>query len=244
MSVFPSENEEKIVFVIVAFICGITSGILSASSSETIVKAILTLSATFIGGYFAFRLNTLKDKKKEEKENVTAGNMTIFRLIRIYNAFNSYKKQFIDPFRESHFKYLEIRPSIGLDSWDVKFEYESLSYLLTSGNPNLIAELSSLIDEVVSTKEMMRVRNSHHAGIVQPLMEKSGFYQGANISPDQLDEMLGERLSDTMKELTTDMIEFVDNIALNTEKLIDQMHLTNKQLFPKYQIVKMEKLNK
>lgn len=243
MRLFPSENEERIVLIIASFVCGITIGILSASTSELVVKTILTLSATFIGAYFAFKLNTLKDKKKEDAINVTSGNMAIFRLIRIYNGFNGYKKQFIDSFRDSPFKHVEIRPSIGLDSWEVKFDYESLSYLLASGSPNLIAELASLNDEVVSTIEMMRVRNSHHSGTIQPMMEKAGFYQGGKMSVDQLDEMLGERLSDTMKELTSDMIEFVDDITERSERIIADMHAVNKKLFPKHQIVKMQKLN-
>ncbi|WP_075179993.1 hypothetical protein [Neptunomonas phycophila] len=244
MRIFPSEAEEKIVLVIISFVVGIIIGLLSVSTSEVAIKATLTLSATFVGGYFAFKLNTLKDKKKEDAINVTSGNMAIFRLIRIFNGFNGYKKQFIDPFRDSPFKHVEIRPSIGLDSWDIKFDYEPLSYLLASSSPNLIAELASLNDEVVSTIEMMRVRNTHHADIVQPLMEKSGFYQGAKMTIDELDEMLGERLSDTMKELTSDMIEFVDSIATRTEKVINDMHMANKALFPKHQIVKMQKLNK
>ena len=244
MKLFPSDNEEKIVLVIASFIFGIVIGILSDSVSEVVAKAILALSATFIGAYFAFKLNALKDKKKEDDTNATSGNMAIFRLIRIYNGFNGYKKQFIDPFRASPFKHVEIRPSIGLDSWDVEFDYEPLSYLLASGNPNLIADLAALNDEVVSTIEMMRVRNDHHSDIVQPLMEKSGFYQGAKMSIDQLDEMLGERLSDTMKELTSDMIELVDDITERSERIVDDMHMANKQLFPKHRFVKMEKLNK
>jgi len=91
---------------------------------------------------------------------------------------------------------------------------------------------------------LINQRSEIHFNYVQPVADQAGFQNGQDVTLNQINAALGHRLSETMKDLTDQLIEFVDLIVSDTEKVIAELHELLKSEFKGHAIVKMEKPNK
>ena len=69
MRVFPGKQEEKITYVIVAFVMGLGIGLIAKLQSvpkELLIPAIATLFAAFLGAWAAFVLEAKRRKEGRE----------------------------------------------------------------------------------------------------------------------------------------------------------------------------------
>lgn len=239
MKLFYGKHEELLFLLIIAFCLGLLFGILSGIKLELLSRVVITLSGTFFGAFLAYKLANRNEKNKEIKTNVKSCNLAIFKLTRTYNAFQGYKNQFINPFRESPARHIEILPSIGLGLWDIEIDFESLSYLINSNEPNIISELASLQDEMNSTREMIKIRDGLHFEKVQAKMSAAQFVDGADITKQQIIEIIGHSTYVTLQKLTDDAIEFVDSICEKTRPLIERLHEVNKVMYRTHSIATM-----
>lgn len=244
LKVFPGDNERVIAFSILAFCAGSVLGIMTSTGSEYMVDGIVTLVTAFSGAYFAFRLNEYRRRETIKESNVNAANRAIFNLIKIYNCFGGYKRQFLQPEIDNPLKYVTVRPSIGFQIWMEDFDFDSLIYLVNSEEPNIVNELFEIQSEVRSTIEFLELRNALHYEKVQPKLEEAGFTGDHTVTREYINGIISERLASEMEELTETIIEFTDTIINKTESLISKMYDINSKLFKGKAIVKMKKLKK
>ncbi|MEW5056527.1 MAG: hypothetical protein AB1Y25_02795 [Cycloclasticus sp.] len=242
MNMFPTKHEKLITIIIFSFITGLVLGLITKVDAKEIFIGLITLSAAFMGAYSAFALQNRKHERERTTAKVEAGNKAIFNLVRSYNTFLAFKKQFIDPFENDPGKFVSIPPSIGFEG-KANFDFDSLTYLFQIGDPNILGELSSFQAEVEATIALILQRSHMHLNGVQPAMEKSGVVDGQDIYSNQLKEILGNRLFVIMVQGTDQMIEGVNSIILNAEKLIEKLHKIHIKNYKGHIILKMQKLN-
>tara|TARA_R110001583_G_C5659583_1_gene409518 strand:+ start:2873 stop:3646 length:774 start_codon:yes stop_codon:yes gene_type:complete len=245
--IFPGENERRIVIAILSFCVGLSLGLVAKISDvqfKDYLPSVVTLVAAFSGAWAAYLLQRRKELEQRVEERVDAGNKAIFALMRCHNRFISIQRQAIDPFRQHPARFVAIRPIIGEMVCGLELDYESLSFLFKSKNPNMLNELSSTQAEVESTINLINQRSEIHFNYVQPVADQAGFQNGQDVTLNQINAALGHRLSETMKDLTDQLIEFVDLIVSDTEKVIAELHDLLKSEFKGHAIVKMEKPNK
>jgi hypothetical protein len=245
--IFPGENERRVVIAILSFCAGLSLGLIAKVSSievKNYLPSAVTLVAAFTGAWAAYLLQRRKELEQRIEERVNAGNKAIFALMRCHNRFISIQQQAIDPFRDHPARFVAIRPIIGEVACGLDIDYESLSYLFKSEKPNMLNELSAIQAEVESTITLINQRSKIHYNHVQPIVDKAGFQNGKDVTINQINEALGHGLSETMKDLTDQLIEFVDLIVSNTENSIAEFHELLKTEFKGHAIIKMEKPNK
>lgn len=245
--IFPGEDEKRIVIAILSFCAGL-SLVLATKISSIEVKEYLpsavTLVAAFAGAWAAYLLQRRKELAQRIEERVDAGNKAIFALMRCHNRFISIQRQAIDPFRDHPARFVAIRPIIGEMVCGLNLDYESLSFLFKSKNPNMLNDLSATQAEVESTINLINQRSEIHYNYVQPIADEAGFQNGQDVTINQINAALGHRLSETMKDLTDQLIEFVDLVVTDTENAIVELHELLKSELKGHAIVKMEKSNK
>ncbi len=241
MKIFPGQNEKLITAVIFSFLFGLIGGLATKLEAKEFLTSLVTLFAAFAGAYSAFLLQNKKQEKELIASKVGSGNKAIFHIIRNYNTFGSYKKQYIAPFINDPGRFIAIPPNLGFVG-HVDFDFDSLAYLFELDKPNVLGDLSIFQSEVESTIQAILYRNNLHLNAVRPALEKAGIIDGQNISKTEIDRILGERLAIMMEQNTDQMIEGVESILSKAELLIEELHRIHLKNYKGHKILKMEKL--
>lgn len=229
--------------MIISFCSGVVVGLVPKLDGETIIGAIATLIAAFLGAFFAFRLNEKREEIKIQEEHLGAANRAIFTLMRAYNYIAGYNKQYIAPHKDKPEAYVAIPPSIGNSNPEFKIDFDSISFLIPLKKSKILGDLAEFEVLFATIIEVLKTRNHILANIVQPAMEASGAKHGGDVYLDEIDEVIGDRISNTMKSLTGDLIEIMELGEERSEHLMQQLHETMVNLFPGKNVIRMEKLN-
>ncbi len=238
------------VFLIVIFaaICFAVAGfsvgrMVEASSAspffDYLFTPITTLAAAFGGSWYAFRLHDEKSKKEEDAIDVKAANNAIFELARWYNKLHDFKKQFIVEHLNNPLRHLYIMPVAGMSFGSPAFDYNSLSFIFKSKNPNLLGTLSLVEQEIASTLEIIQQRSRLHVDVLQPAVEEIEKRLGGTFPPVEVEKQLGVRHSTVMKMLTNYMISGVDDSLDGIRKHIDLLKAETNSLYPGHVVVGM-----
>lgn len=243
MNLFPTKNEKLITATIIAFVIGLLIGLATKLNVKEFSAGLITMFAAFIGAYSAFLLQNKKQEKELISQRVNTGNKAIFQIIRSFNSFGSYKKQFISPYITLPDRFIAIPPSLNFTS-NTTFDFDSLAYLFEYENPDILTDLSIFQSSIESTTEAINQRSYTHINLVQPILEKAGFSEGQVITEAQLNSILGERLSVTMKQNTDQIIEGIDSILSNAEELISELHEIHIKNFKGHKVLKTGNVRK
>jgi len=208
-------------------------------SIEILAASLATLAAAYFGAKYAFSLQNEKETRASHSTDVKAANSAIFELARTYNKFTAIKKQFIDEHRGKAERHLMIMPVAGM-SWEPpKFNYDSISFLFTSSDPNLLGTLSLVEQEIASTLDVIKQRSTMHVDVLQPAIEKLSQRVGGQVSLRQIEEELGQRLATTLRMSTDFMIEGVDNVLAGCMEHITKIKAETDKIYPGHVVIKM-----
>lgn len=209
---------------------------------EPVSGAIATLVAAFVGARYAFKLQLAQLDQQKTKEQVEAGNKVIFELISTHNKFLVIRKQFIEEHRQKPARHFFILPMAG-NIKTLQLNFDSLTFLFDSEDPNLLGRLAMFEQEVASTLGVIEQRSRLHVDIVQPSIEKLEQKTGMQLDLTQIEKELGTRHTQTLKMLTDFMIEGVDEVISAAEQHIEETNRILKAKFPGHMIIEMVKLN-
>jgi hypothetical protein len=208
-------------------------------SIEILVASLATLAAAYFGAKYAFSLQNEKEKRASDSTDVKAANSAIFELARTYNKFTAIKKQFIDEHRGKADRHLMIMPVAGM-SWEPpKFNYDTISFLFKSSNPNLLGTLSLVEQEIASTLDVIKQRSAMHVDVLQPTVEKLSQRVGDQVSLRQIEDELGQRLAAILRMSTDFMIEGVDNVLAGCMEHMTKIKAETDKIYPGHVVIKM-----
>src|SRR5690606_26970724 len=94
----------------------------------------------------------------------------------------------------------------------LSLNFDELSFLFESEDPNLLGRLAMFQQEVAGTLDVIRQRSELHVNHVQTKVEEIEKRDGPNIPLEVLERELGPRTSQTVRMLTDYMVEGVDGI--------------------------------
>lgn len=212
---------------------------IAVKAIEILVASLATLAAAFFGAKYAFQLQNDKSKRDSDARDVRAANNVIFELARTYNKFTAIKKQFIDEHRDKAARHLLIMPIAGMSWQPPNFDYDSISFLFTSSDPNLLGTLSLVEQEITSTLDVMKQRSSIHVVDLQPAVERLSQRVGGQVSLAQIDAELGPRMAATLQMVTTFMVEGVDNVLAGCKEHIDLLKAETQKIYPGHKVIGM-----
>jgi len=247
MKVFPSNNEKIITVCIVSTLIGLVIGITISNKFTNlnfVLTSLTTLLAAYLGAKFAFQLQVKKQEQNKTDADVKNGNKTIFELIRTYNKFIAIRNQFINPQRQDPLRHYLIQPISGVDAHITDIDFDSLTFLIKTNNPDILNKLSSFQQEANSTVEAINQRSAIHFNVIQPAVERAEKAHGQELKEKQIDEAVGKRYSRTIKISTNTMIECVDTVILLSEEYIKELNELLKNKYKGHSIIKMEIPNK
>ncbi|MCG9755579.1 hypothetical protein L1D40_10170 [Shewanella insulae] len=183
----------------------------------------VSIIGAFSGAWFAFRLQNEKARKDADSRNVTAANNAIFELSRWYNKLHALKTQFIDEHRDNYVRHLYIMPVAGMALEKPNIDYESLSFIFQSSDPNILGTIALAEQEVVSTLDIIIQRSKLHVEVLQPAVERVDKRLGPSFPPLELEKELGIKDAQVLRMLTDYMVQGIDSsieaLRINMNKL-------------------------
>ena len=176
------------------------------------LPAFATLVAAYLGARYAFLLRDKKEKEKKDEEICASGNLASFQLLRMLNRLQTYKKTAIDPhisdLDSAHFL---ISPSNALADDTFGLDLPTLGFLVELDKPNLLGQISVCEQKFRASSTAIVKRSEIHERELQPRIEE--LFQTSERPPsvEELEQLLGERITQKMKSITKQVIDLVDD---------------------------------
>jgi hypothetical protein len=226
------------------FVAGFSAGrIVDSASSKAFFDYFFTpfttLVAAFGGSWYAFKLHEDNTQKESDARDVKSANNAIFELARWYNKFHAFRTQFIVEHESNPLRYLYIMPAAGMSFGAPEFDYDSLSFIFRSKNPNLLGTLSLVEQEIVSTLDVIQQRSKLHVDVLQPAVEEVEKKLGGGFPPSELEKELGTRHFQVIRMLTDHMVSGVDDALAGIREHIDLIKAETTALYPGHVVVGM-----
>ncbi len=204
---------------------------------STLLSALATVVAAFLGAWYAFKLMDKDHQRKKRATAVASGNRAIFTLMRQWNELNLIQRQLIDPIRSHPAKFVTLLPALSLDYEHLKFDVDSLSFLLDTEYRQCLMDLLIAEEKFQTAVRVLNERSRLHFQTVQPLLEKAGIIEGGDYTKQQIEVALGDRVKVELSRLTDDVIEHVDHAIISLKETSDKLHTVLKELYPKETII-------
>ena len=206
---------------------------------QYVFNLAISVAGAFSGAWFAFRLQNMKARKDIEAQNVNAANSAIFELSRWYNKLHAFKTQFIDEHRNKPMRHLYIMPAAGMTYGKLEIDYESLSFIFKSSDPNILGTISLTEQEIASTIDVILQRSKMHVEILQPAVEQVELRLGPSFPESELEKELGVRHTQTLKMLTDYLVSGIDDSITALRNNMDKLASESQSMFPGHVIVGM-----
>lgn len=234
----------EIIIVVVFTVLGFSVGVMVEADSvkplfDYFLTPVITLVAAFAGSWYAFRLQDDKALAESHEGDVRSANNAIFELTRWYNKLHGFKKQFIDEHRDSPYRHLYIMPAAGMTIGKPEIDYESLSFIFKSSDPNILGTISLAEQEVASTIDVILQRSKMHVEILQPAVERIEARMGRSFPPFEVEKELGTRNLQVLKMLTDFVVDGVDDSMAALRKNIDRLKAETNSMYPGHAVVGM-----
>ncbi len=201
------------------------------------LPALATLMAAYFGAKYAFDLQSDREKEAIKQRNAANGNLALFSIVRMINNLLNYEQQIIAPVRDKPTAFIEMKASLPSEKDIVSLNIESLFFLLSSHNPNILGELTVEESKYQRAFDAIRERSKIHQKEAIPLVAKANFRAGDSYSAEMMEKILGERLFRVLQESTKQIITHVDSTILSLQEIETQLRQMLKDLYPDKKII-------
>lgn len=199
---------------------------------EAFFPALTTLVAAFLGAYTAYSLQNEKEKRKEDRHNLTQANEVLQAIkdnIAILSMFNN---QRIAPFRKDPYRHLAILP-LGFDlKPNLEIDVSKLSFLWQKCD--VVATDKVCMAKFSFTKALDHInRRSHfYSSVIQPALDASESRYDGTIDATKAKETLNRSSHENIVSSTKNMIEAVENAIESLFDARDDLRTEIKKMYP------------
>ena len=199
--------------------------------NSTVVSALSTLAAAFLGALAAFLLQDCRNRRAEEDQQRAAANRAIFDLSLIWNSLEQFRREIVEPVRHSRAPWLEMGAAISTNFDRVGFDFDQLFFLVEKDKAELLQRLNLEQSRYRITLSLIEERSGLVLNRLQPTMESLGYAADGEIDLRRLEHELGPELTWKLKSLTDSIIGFVDENLASIEQLNDDLTSEIKRLY-------------
>ena len=198
---------------------------------QIIVNAAFTLMAAMLGAgagaWFAFRLERKAKKQDKKESNVDAILDAMLSLSIMWNEVWKYRKQIINPCRDHPLRHIQIAATI-TTSEKFNIPWGRLVFLMPE-NSDLLLRAKDIQLTFLQLNQSIKDRSHEHLYDVQPKICEAGL---DNPGGEEIREILGQKLFESMKNRTDGIIRLVDWLHNHLPPLIDVLRTTTITIYP------------
>ncbi|ODB82738.1 hypothetical protein A3193_18490 [Candidatus Thiodiazotropha endoloripes] len=229
--------DQSIILSLITFFVGILFGSIFLTgyleiTPEAFYPALTTLVAAFLGAYTAYSLQNEKEKRKEERHNLTQANEVLQAIkdhIAILSIFN---EQSIAPFRKHPYRYLAILP-LGFElKPNLEIDVSKLSFLWQKGDVVATDKVCSAKFGFTMALDHINRRSQFYNSDIQPAFDSSDLRHDGKIDATKAKETLGERRYKKIVDHTNNMIDAVDTTIQSLFDARDELRTEINKMYP------------
>jgi hypothetical protein len=205
-------------------------------AAKDIGSAILAGISTLIGAIYAFRLSERKEKEGERAKRIHALNKALFSLGRQVNAIR-YIREEVSPYDTDMKRLFGCKAAMPPDYSDVRVDFESLSFLLDTNDPDLLLRLSVEQDGFHQVIRAISMRAQYFVDQFQPAVMASGIMTDPITTTDLImlndaREKIGSLVFDSALNYTTSMFTALDEALPRLQKIMVELEDLSRQIYP------------
>jgi hypothetical protein len=202
-----------------------------ATFAKDFLPAVATLVAAYAGAWYGSKLKRDAVAQERRGREMAAGARALFTMWRQLNEVALIQELVIEKYRNYPPAPLAMPPIDFLASEIIRLDIDSLSFLIDSGKPELLADLCIAETRYMHALDVIRRRSNLHANEVQPKIENK-IPKGRNLKPAELRKLVGPRLFSQLVGLTSEVIAKTDDAVKTLEAVSADLHTTMKEIFP------------
>ncbi len=206
----------------------------------TLFPPFASLAGTFLGAWFAFRLQNQKKEQEKHSERLAVANRAIFTLAGQLNKLVLIRKQLIDPYRDSRARFLDMPPAQPVDLEGINVDVDSVSFLLETDTPDLLGDITIADAKYHATIDAVDTRSRLHQLEFQPKLEAAGFDQRNPTTLADVENAVGTRLFVSLQQASDQLIRHTDETITYLERTIDIATKGIKKLYPKETVITLK----
>jgi len=199
-------------------------------AAKDIATAILTGISTLIGALYAFRLTERKEQESEQARRIHELNKALFSVGRQLNAIQ-YIREELSPYDTNEKRLFGCKAAMPPDYSDLRVDFESLSFLLDSPDPDLLLRLSVEQDGFHQAIRAISLRAQYFVDQFQPAVMASGIMPGPFTLNDAR-EKIGSLVFDSALNYTTSMFTALEEALPRIQKVSVELEGLSRQLYP------------
>jgi len=207
-----------------------------------IVNPLVTLVAAFAGAWAAFKLQQFQKNKEDTKLNIAAGNRALIILLQQFNALKLFQIDFIEQFRDSPGRHMQILPALPFQEDSLFFDLRPLEFLLSPEQQQVLMDLLIEENRYRETIKAINTRSRHHFEVVQPKLAGAGFKEGGEYTGEQFRAVLGDHDYVHIKRLTDAVILHVDRTVESLFAMKGRLRSALLQQYPNSKFIDFELL--
>lgn len=202
--------------------------------------SLATLLAAFVGSWSAYKLTGRAQNKADRDAKLSAINGALFVLFRMINTVHLYKKDMIEPVLGSPGIHIEMRPMLEDSSIGIDFDYESLSYLLSTRHRSVLPEMYTARQSYEETIKAINFRSRLHYEQVQPALVRAGLRDNTEHTEQEYMDALGPYIYKTLQEMTNNVVVHVGRTIVKLNSCSDNLTHVACQLFTGGEVLRIE----
>lgn len=208
------------------------------STFDYLINAVIIFSSVCLGSYSAFKLNDIKDIRKQYQLEVDVINSTIFRLMRQFNLL-ARERNDLDKVRNRSERAFLLPATISPFDDDIKYNISNLEFMLKGSDKELLFDLALEQDRFNAAIASIKLRAEYHFNRVQPILERENF---SISNPTLLDfeNIIGFPLVSGLINQTNSVYDHVYNTCDSMIEVRDRLLQASKELFPNEQFFGFE----
>ncbi len=233
--------------IFIWLISGILIGIfiaISLISTTFKIKDYITLFGTFggvfLGAWLAFKLNILRELKKEKQEHVSAGNMAIFTLFQMWEALSVYKSEELDTIKDQNDAWLNLKAIFTEHFPSAKINIDRLNFLLDSKFADMCIKLNYIQTRYNMFFLAHKARTEKLIDSVRPKIEKMELEGGDISKVNLIEKYLGKADSYELKDYYYIIVDSIEKDIPYIIETYEELKVAMQNLYPDIELMKIE----
>lgn len=212
----------------------------AAVSIGDIVNPLATLVAAFAGSWAAFKFQQFQKNKEDTENKIAAGNRALMTLLQQANTLKLFQSDFIEPYRNSPGRHIQIQPVLPFQEDTLVFDVRSLEFLFTPEYQQVLMDLVLEENRYREAIKSINTRSRHHFEVVQPKLARAGVREGGEYTGEQFKAALGDHDYVHLKRLTDAIVLHVDRTVDSLVSMKGRLRAALLKQFPKGKFVDFE----
>lgn len=242
------KGDTEVIVMILLFFAGATlmyfaHNIAASPFFQILIPATVTLSAAFLGAYFAFKLQQKQQSALLKRENLRACAATIAKLKHTWNILFSFNSDFYKFLPDQLKNENEIMMQLSINELimfrpfkqmkhKVEINSDSLVFLYESSNKGILDSLLLLEFKINHFTESINFRSNYLVDEIHTIIDPFSEEKGRNLTEDEFEELVGKKRTLSLIDYTTSVHEQLQELLEEIPETLELLASSVKEVYP------------